>query len=201
MSTASIFTFTESHALLPTFIVCDFGYRVSEVARATFLTFLVGNTEPLALLQAGAVLAWGAGGGGRGDGGRAGGRDGPRPGCRPRQASPCLRNWGVTRNICDISLALIKTEISFPAHKTFVLPTTDKDPQRLTQRESGPFRSRVKIQAVLTCVSFHNTELGVRSFILNSKSCRSWWKGIAGNNLQLRLQGLTPDFLLGLIIN
>lgn len=108
----------------------------------------------------------------RGPRGREGGR--PRPGCRPRQASGCVRNWGVTRNICDISLALIKTEISFPAHKTFVLPATDKEPQRLTQRESGPFRSRVKIQAFLSCVSFHNTELGVRSFILNSKSCRSW---------------------------
>lgn len=52
VSTASIFTFTESLALLPPFILCGFGYRVSEVAGAMFLPFLLGNMEPLALLEA-----------------------------------------------------------------------------------------------------------------------------------------------------
>ena len=95
MSTASIFTFTESLALLPTFIVCGFGYSISEVAGAVFLPFLLGNMEPLALLEAvqrKPVQCWCQGAGRRVARQRRESRRAEQPrGTRPGLAAGCSR--------------------------------------------------------------------------------------------------------------
>lgn len=52
----------------------------------------------------------------------------------PARSREVCEELGRSRNICDVNLALIKEGISCPAHKWFVLPAADEEPQRLRQR-------------------------------------------------------------------
>lgn len=54
----------------------------------------------------------------------------------------------------------------FPAHSTFILPTTDKQPQKVQQRASHPVCHWVKSQAFLDNFYIQNLDLRVQCFKL-----------------------------------
>lgn len=114
-------------------------YSIPEVAGAKFLPFLLVKMAPAGWVP-GRESA-----GGQAPEGESSGPEQPRgmhPAWLPATAGfpepvrshEVCEQLGRSRNICDVNLALVKKGISCPAHKTFVLPAADEEPQRLRQR-------------------------------------------------------------------